>query len=382
MIRHVLKRRQPQPEAQTPTLSVVAAMPDQAAQEAADAARIRALVAEWLSFATAERAAFDALRDVVTGSSTDIEESTVGLSAQFAELVENAREQTRRIDGLVAMANEVEAGGERMPLEEVTRLLSNTLEDVVTKIAMLSNRAVSMGHALDEVAGHIGAIEQCITRVDSINQQTNLLALNATIEAHRAGSAGQTFAIVASEVRELSKSTNELAKTMRTEIGSVAEGVRSGHALLQEVATVDLSANMRVKDRLNQLLVGLGNRSTTITDIMRQTSKASERIAADISTVITGMQFQDRNKQRLTHVVDALRILDESSQALSVRAQAEGVAPAERSELVTTWIDRLLNACTLNEVRRQFAQRLGRGGDAANTQALAKPADDSNIELF
>ena len=166
MIRNGLKRRQPQSEAQTPTLSVVAAMPDHAAQDAADAARIRALVAEWLSFATAERAAFAALREVVTGSSTDIEESTVGLSAQFAELVENAREQTRRIDGLVAMANEVEAGGERMPLEEVTRLLSNTLEDVVTKIAMLSNRAVSMGHALDKAAGHIGAIEQCITRVD------------------------------------------------------------------------------------------------------------------------------------------------------------------------------------------------------------------------
>jgi methyl-accepting chemotaxis protein len=271
-------------------------------------------------------------------------------------------------------------------LEEVTRLLSNPLDDVVAKIAMLSNRAVSMGHALDEVAGHIGAIEQCITRVDSINQQTNLLALNATIEAHRAGTAGQTFAIVASEVRELSKSTNELAKTMRAEIGAVAEGVRSGHALLQEAATVDLSANIQAKDRLNQLLVGLGHRSVTITDTMRETSKVSEKIAADISTVITGMQFQDRNKQRLTHVVDVLRILDESSQALSARAQEEGVAAkAEWPDFVRTWIDRLLNACTLNEVRRKFAARLRRDDDgtAEHMQATAKPAaDDGNIELF
>lgn len=383
MIRNLLKRQAPsRPEAQAPTLSLVSAMPDQATQDAADAARVRDLVSEWLSFAAAERATFDALREVVGGSSTDIEQSTVGLSAQFAELVENAREQTRRIDGLVAIANEVEANGERMPLEEVTRLLSNTLEDVVTKIALLSGRAVSMGHALDEVAGHIGAIEQCITQVDSINKQTNLLALNATIEAHRAGTAGQTFAIVASEVRELSKSTNALAKTMRTEIGAVADGVRSGHTLLQEVATVDMSANNRAKDRLNQLLVSLGNRSMTITDTMRETSKASERIASDISTVITSMQFQDRNKQRLTHVVDALRILDESSQTLSSRAQGEVETPAQPTAFDESWIDRLLNVCTLAEVRRQFAERLRRDDKASLQPAVAKPADDSNIELF
>lgn len=383
MIRNLLKRQAPsRPEAQAPTLSLVPAMPDQATQDTADAARVRDLVSEWLSFAAAERATFDALREVVGGSSTDIEQSTVGLSAQFAELVENAREQTRRIDGLVAIANEVEANGERMPLEEVTRLLSNTLEDVVTKIALLSGRAVSMGHALDEVAGHIGAIEQCITQVDSINKQTNLLALNATIEAHRAGTAGQTFAIVASEVRELSKSTNALAKTMRTEIGAVADGVRSGHTLLQEVATVDMSANNRAKDRLNQLLVSLGNRSMTITDTMRETSKASERIASDISTVITSMQFQDRNKQRLTHVVDALRILDESSQTLSSRAQGEVETPAQPTAFDESWIDRLLNVCTLAEVRRQFAERLRRDDKASLQPAVAKPADDSNIELF
>jgi methyl-accepting chemotaxis protein len=385
MIRNILKRREPPSDVLAPVLAIVPAAPEPT-QDAAEAARIRDLVAEWVSFATAERGAFDALREVVDGSSADIEESTVGLSARFVQLVEDAREQTHRIDGLVAMANEVEAGGERMPLAEVTRLLSATLEDVVAKIAMLSARAVSMGHALDEVAGHIGAIEQCITRVDSINKQTNLLALNATIEARRAGSAGQTFAIVASEVRELSKSTNELAKTMRVEIGAVADGVRSGHALLQEVATVDLSANVQAKDRLNQLLVGLGHRSTTITDTMRETSRVSEKIAADISEVITGMQFQDRNKQRLTHVVDALRTLGESSEALSARARDEGVMPkAEWPEFVRTWIDRLLNACTLNEVRRKFAMRLKREDDmdAGRAKTTAKPpADDSNIELF
>lgn len=382
MIRNLLKRQSaPRPEAQTPILSLVPATPDQASQDVADATRVRDLVSEWLSFAAAERATFDALRDVVTRSSSDIEQSTNGLSAQFAELVENARAQTQRIDGLVAIANEVEANGEKMPLDEVTRLLSNTLEDVVAKIALLSDRAVSMGHALDAVAGHIGAIEQCITQVDSINKQTNLLALNATIEANRAGAAGRTFAIVANEVRELSKSTNALAKTMRTEIGAVADGVRSSHTLLQEVATVDLSANNKAKDRLNLLLGSLGNRSMTITDTMRETSKASERIASDISTVITGMQFQDRNKQRLTHVVDALRILDESSQTLSSRASGEVETPAQPSAFDESWIDRLLNACTLAEVRRQFAQRLRRD-DKVSTQPAAKPADDSNIELF
>jgi methyl-accepting chemotaxis protein len=64
--------------------------------------------------------------------------------------------------------------------------------------------------------------------IGEISDTTNILALNATIEAMRAGDAGCTFAVVASEVKSLAnetrKATEEIAATIDA-LGGEAEVV-------------------------------------------------------------------------------------------------------------------------------------------------------------
>ncbi|MBC2606176.1 methyl-accepting chemotaxis protein [Pelagicoccus albus] len=59
--------------------------------------------------------------------------------------------------------------------------------------------------------------DQALKEIDAINLQTRLLSLNAQVEAARAGSVGASFSVVASEMRTLSKHTEQVAKRMDLE---------------------------------------------------------------------------------------------------------------------------------------------------------------------
>jgi methyl-accepting chemotaxis protein len=321
----------------------------------------------------------------ITQTSSFVETEADDLSQRFQTLAVSAQQQTERVQSLTSLAQTVEFENASFAVEDIGSLLEQTLSDVVSKILLLSKDSMSMVYALDSLSINVNRVDACMVRLDQINRTTNMLALNARIEAERAGQAGDAFRVVANEVRELSKSTDALAATMNAELKLVRQGLSSGQETLRRVATIDMSDNILAKDRLDLLIGALAQRSVQLRLTVDSAISEAEIISGVVDGMVTGIQFQDRTKQRLEHVVDTLHVIDEAVQ--EIKSNTVAIIP-ELSELVPAdmeWVKKLLERYTLSEVRERFVAQVI---DGKTTQvsgpapAAGGPAQSGSIELF
>ena len=143
--------------------------------------------------------------------------------------------------------------------------------------------------AMDKIEQSSKEISNIISVIDEIAFQTNLLALNAGVEAARAGEAGNGFAVVAQEVRELAQRSATAAKEINQLIKSSSDEVKSGVKLVVDTGIA---------------LEGIQNNVASVNEHMKAIAGAAKEQAIGLSEVNSAVNQLDQVTQQNAGMVE------------------------------------------------------------------------------
>jgi methyl-accepting chemotaxis protein len=225
--------------------------------------------------------------------------------------------------------------------------------------------------------------------VQKITKQTNLLALNATIEAKRAGDAGKGFEVVANEVRSLSKEISGLSEEMGSKIGEVVKSVSDSFGTLTEVATVDMSDNILIKEKIDLIMKSILKQSDEIGAVLNKNVAFSKQTSANISSMTMDMQFSDKASQYINNIVGVIAtIANETKSHQNAGCKSLGIE-ASKSDIEKDDIKKMIANLTLSQLKNDFIQHFIKHGYITSASDIGKEdlaanstSSDYDIELF
>ena len=164
----------------------------------------------------------------------EMTELTQALDADIAEVAQATRDARILAEAAVA---KLKTG------HDTVQLSLASFSELISLIMSLGSHITGFAAAMEQV-------KRVSQSIDSIARTTNMLALNAAIEAEKAGAAGQTFAVVAAEVKKLAHDTrrdaveitgtvNSLSHEAAKFVVEIEEGVSTSGAAQEQFASLE-----------------------------------------------------------------------------------------------------------------------------------------------
>ena len=240
---------------------------------------------------------------------TIILDAVNGLSSSFTLLAQQSAEQESIVKQLIDVLGDGNKGEEssKASFVEETRVI---LEYFVANVTEVSRGGMTMVYTVDDIEKQMDDVNKLLGDIGNIADQTNLLALNAAIEAARAGEAGRGFAVVADEVRSLSKNSNGLNDKIRAVVEKSKTNIAKAKELVGEIASRDMSVAMQHKVRVDEMLNNLAEQNIFVDSKLSDIKYVTMKVEEGVSTAVRSLQFEDIARQLCDQVNEHVGLLN------------------------------------------------------------------------
>lgn len=261
-------------------------------------------------------------------------------------------------DGASNIGNREEGATGMISQQELGEMLDTLKEAIDVKSVLLDK--------INELKEQTHVMKDVVSSVKAVSRRTEVLAINASIESRRAGVHGQSFGIVANEVRKLSEQSDKM-------VDDVGHRIQMLEQKMDEViAQTNINANgpedldnnsnktMSLYERFRMLALSLSKSSEILL-------VESANIKNEINEILVALQYQDKTSQILIHVTDDVEAL---INFLEKNKQSNVFNPLD----VEVWLEKLYSTYTMVEEKRAHT------GEDQNFDEPEE--DDGSLEFF
>lgn len=253
----------------------------------------------------------------------DLEKETNNSLSIFEEIydrskanVNSAEEQTQMTSNIMKMINDVKVEVNRA-LESTSNSQKglnnskNSVADLKEKSKVIVENNEEVIAAINEFVENIKKVKKTISGIEEVSDQTNLLSLNAGIESARAGEKGKGFAIVASEIKNLSEQTS----TMLDDINKVVLKLEGNTERAKKVI-------YSVVDAVNEENKTIDETIVDFNDMDKYISVLNENISSILNKVNNVVEYSEGIGDKSKDLVkSSLDVSKKTNQALELNKE-------------------------------------------------------------
>ena len=208
--------------------------------------------------------------------------ATAEVSATAAEVMQIAEQTARAAAETELIADRTRAGIEKNSY--LHQGVERSFKDVVIRINAARKEIFGL-------VSQVERIEEILKTNQSIGEHIKVLSVNAAIEAAKAGEFGRGFQIVATELRDMIRSTEK--------------NLGSSHRLLEEIRVRSRESSIAIKDGANQL--DKYNNALKATDLMiSDSTQGFLKTAAHVKQISTAAGEQQTGMREMSFTMRKL----------------------------------------------------------------------------
>ena len=249
--------------------------------------------------------AIHTLENEVGGVSATVNDEVTSLSGTFTQLAQHTSHQEQVVHQLIESLRDSDSTS----TSNFVHKTREVLEYFVDNVSDVSRAGMTMVYTVDDIEKQMDAVNELLTNISGIADQTNLLALNAAIEAARAGEAGRGFAVVADEVRALSRNSSQLNEKIRDVVSKSKENIAKAKEIVGNIASKDMSVAMQHKADVDGMLRQLDEQSAMLDSHIQDIRSIVQDVDRGVASAIQSLQFGDIVRQKCEAVMEQLETL-------------------------------------------------------------------------